>query len=118
MSKKKLDGRQQVMRGFAEAAAVRGQHFSYVMIHEPLAPMDRGDKYEHPLAAALGELGTVTGGGSELAHGSEIRYCGIDVVVNDRDRALQVIRQCLRKCGAPDDTVIEEYVPEFKKLEL
>jgi hypothetical protein len=38
--------------------------------------------------------------------------------VNDRERALKVIRECLRACGAPPDTIIEEYVPEFAELRL
>ncbi|MFO0865147.1 MAG: hypothetical protein U0744_10940 [Gemmataceae bacterium] len=116
--RKRLDGRQQVMRDMAEAASDRGQHFFYVLIREPLGPMDRGDKYEEPLAAALGHLGDVTGGGSQLGEGNSIEYCGIDIVVNDRDRGLEAIRKCLRTCGAPDDTVIEEYIPVFQELRL
>jgi hypothetical protein len=115
---KKLDGRQQVMRDFATAAAERGERFFYVLIREPLGPLERGDKYEDPLAAAQGELGEVTGGGSQLGEGNTIAFCGIDVVVHDRDRGLEVIRECLRACGAADDTVIEEYVPKFKEMRL
>lgn len=120
MAKKQqqLDGRQKVMRDFAEAAADRGQHFFYVLIREPLAPLERGEKYEDPLTEALGKLGEVTGGGSQLGEGNTIEYCGLDVVVNHRDRGLKVIRKCLRACGASDDTVIEEYVPEFSELTL
>ena len=116
--RKQLDGRQQVMRGFAEVAAERGQHFFYVLIPEPLAPMDRGDKYEDPLIDALGDLGEVTGGGSQLGDGDTISFCGLDVVVNHRERGLKVIRDCLRSCGAPSNTIIEEYVPEFAELPL
>jgi len=61
-----LDGRQKVMLDFAEAAAERGQHFFYVLIPESLGPIDRGEKYEDPLIDALGELGQVTGGGSQM----------------------------------------------------
>jgi hypothetical protein len=115
---KQLDGRQQVMRDLAEDAAERGQHFFYVLIHESLGPADRGGKYEDPLNDALGDLGEVTGGGSQLGEGDAIAFCGVDVLVNDRDRGLKVIRQCLRACGAPANTVIEEYVPEFAELRL
>ncbi|MFH5805787.1 hypothetical protein [Alienimonas sp. DA493] len=113
-----LDGRQEMMRGFAESAAERGQHFFYVLIREPLGPIDRGEKYEDPLNAALGELGDVVGGGSQLGEGDAVAFCGLDVVVNDRERGLQKIRQSLRACGAPADTVIEEYVPAFAELPL
>ena len=116
--RKQLDGRQEVMRGFAEAAAERGQHFFYVLIHEPLGPVDRGEKYEDPLSDALGELGEITGGGSQMGEGNSIAFCGLDVVVNHRERGLKAIRECLRACGAPPDTIIEEYVPEFAELRL
>lgn len=113
-----LDGRQRVMLGFAEAAAERGQHFFYVLIREPLGPMDRGAKYEDPLNDALGELGEVTGGGSQLGEDDTIAFCGLDVVVNHRENGLKVIRECLRSCGAPASTIIEEYVPKFAELRL
>lgn len=106
------------MHDLAKQAAEHGRHFFYVLIREPLGPIDRGNKYEDPLTAALGELGKVTGGGSQLGEGNTIEYCGIDVVVNDRDRGLKVIRKCLRQCGAALDTVIEEYVPDYKELAL
>jgi hypothetical protein len=115
---KQLDGRQEVMRGFAESAAERGQHFFYVLIHEPLGPMARGEKYEDPLNDALGELGEVTGGGSQLGEGDTIAFCGLDVVVNHRENGLKVIRECLRSCGAPSNTIIEEYMPDFAELRL
>jgi hypothetical protein len=117
-TRKQLDARQEVMLGFAKAAAERGQHFFYVLIHEPLGPMDRGEKYEDPLSDALGELGEITGGGSQLGEGDTIAFCGLDVVVNDRERGLKVVRACLRSCGAPSNTIIEEYVPEFAELPL
>ncbi len=80
--------------------------------------MDRGKKYEDPLTDALGSLGEITGGGSQMGEGNTIVYCGIDVSVNDRDRGLNVIRQSLRACGAPAATVIEEYIPEYRELSL
>jgi hypothetical protein len=116
--RKQLDGRQKVMLGFAEDAAGRGRHFFYILIPEPLKPRDRGDKYEDPLTDALGELGEVIGGGSQLGEGDTIEFCGLDVIVNHRDRGLKVIRECLRSCGAPSKTIIEEYVPEFAELRL
>lgn len=106
------------MLGFAEAAAERGQHFFDILISEPLGPVDRGGKYEDPLSDALGEFGEVTGGGSQMGEGDTIAFCGLDVVVNHRERGLKVIRECIRSCGAPPDTIIEEYVPEFAELPL
>ena len=116
--RKQLDGRQEVMLGFAEAAAERGQHFFYVLIPGPLGPMDRGERYEDAMSDALGEVGEVTGGGSQMGEGDTIAFCGLDAVVNNRERGLEVIRECMRSCGAPPDTIIEEYVPEFAELRL
>lgn len=115
---KQLDGRQEVMLGFAEAAAENGQHFFYVLIPENIKPLERSEKYEVPLADALGQLGEITGGGSQLGEGDTIAFCGLDVVVNHRERGLKVIRECLRTCKAPADTIIEEYLPEFAELRL
>jgi hypothetical protein len=115
---KKLNARQELMREFAEAAADRRQHFFYIRIPESIEPLARGDKYEDPLAEALGELGEVTGGGSQLGEGDTIAYCGLDVVVSDRDRGLAVIRKTLHACHAPAGTVIEEYLPEYVELPM
>lgn len=112
------DGRRAMMQEWAKAYAEAGRHFFYVRIPEALGPIERGDKYEEPLQNALGELGEVTGGGSQMGDGHSIAYCGIDLVVNDRDRGLRIIRQSMRACGAPAETVIEEYVPTYRELEL
>ena len=106
------------MHDFARAAADRGQHFFYVLIRESIGPEDRGEKYEDPLAQALRSFGKVTGGGSQMGEGNSIAFCGIDIVVNDREVGLEIIRNCLRRCDAPSDTVIEEYIPEFTELRL
>jgi hypothetical protein len=113
-----FDGRQEVMCRFADAAADRVQHFFYVLIHESLDPVRRGEKYEDPVRDALGELGEVTGGGSQLGEGDTIAFCGIDIVVNHRERGLKVIRECLRACSVRSDTIIEEYVPKFAELRI
>jgi len=104
------------MQDFAEAAAERGEHFFYIRIHESLGPMDRGDRYEDPLGNVLEQnaLGRVTGGGSQLGENDTIEYCGIDVVVADRDLGLQLIKKSMRELNASDTTVIEEYLPEYR----
>ena len=111
-------GRHAVMLQLAEAAHQRGQHFFYIRIPESIAPVERGEKYEYPLADALGDLGEVTGGGSQLGAGDSIDYCGVDVVVNDGDRGLRLIRQFMRSRSAPAETVIEEYLPKYRELPL
>lgn len=115
---KKLEGRRAVMAEFAEAAAKRGEHFFYIRIQEPLNPKARASKYEDTLKDALGELGRVTGGGSQLNEGNTIEYCGIDVVVADRHHGLKLIRKIMKSCGAPAGTIIEEYLPLFREMLL
>jgi len=108
-------GRGEVMLGFAESAAEDGRFFFYVRIPESIGPLDRGDRYEDPLQKALSgaELGEITGGGSQMGEGDSIAYCGLDVVVTDRDRGLAVIRETMQRLDAPLGTVIEEYLPNY-----
>lgn len=109
-----------VMRDMAEDAATSGGHFVYIRIPEPLHPLEREDKYEAPLTAALTEagLGEVTGGGQQLGEDDSIEYCGVDVILSDRTRGLAFLRQELRRQGAPVETVIEEFLPEFQEHRL
>ncbi len=113
-------GRGEVMLGFAESAAEDGRFFFYVRIPESIGPLVRGDRYEDPLQEALSSagLGEVTGGGSQLGEGDSIAYCGLDVVVTDRERGLTIIRETLQGLGAPPSTVIEEYLPSYHEHPL
>jgi len=112
------DGRREVMQELAEQADSEGEHFFYVRIPGDIQPLERADRFEEPLDAELerADLGSVTGGGSQLGEGTTIEYCGIDVVVADRRRGLEVIRSVLQGAGCPKDAVIEEYVPEYDEL--
>ena len=112
-----IAGRAKVMRGFARDAAERGEHFFYIRIPESIGPVERGERYEDPLDDALSvdALGRITGGGSQLGEGDTIAYCGIDVVVSDRKRGLEMIRKTMRRLWAPRAAIIEEYVPTFRE---
>lgn len=112
-----IAARAKVMRGFARAAVERGEHFFYIRIPESIGPVERGQRYEEPLDAALSVdgLGRVTGGGSQLGEGNSIAYCGIDVVVSDRKRGLDMICKTMRQLRAPQETVVEEYVPTYRE---
>jgi hypothetical protein len=105
------------MLELAEAAWDRGEFFFYVRIPEDLQPIARGDRYEDPLQEALdaANVGQVTGGGSQLGEGTSIEYCGIDVVVRDRDRGLELICSEMRRLHAPRATVVEEYLPSYRE---
>lgn len=82
--------------------------------------MERGERFEDPLQAALDaeDLGEVTGGGSQMGEGKTVEFCGLDVEVTDRDRGLQVIREVMHRLNAPSGTVIEEYLPSYRELPL
>ena len=116
-----LDGRQETLLGLAEGAQERGRFFFYVRIPGDIQPMERAERFEDPLQAALDAeaLGEVSGGGSQLAgRGKEIEFCGLDVEVTDRERGLHLIREAMRRLDAPHGTVIEEYLPVFRELSL
>ena len=116
----KPDGRKEVLLGFAKEAQERGNAFFYVRIPEDVQPLERGERYEDPLQAALNleELGEVTGGGSQMGEGKNIAFCGLDVEVWDRDKGLALIRSVMKRLNAPSDTVIEEYLPTYREHPL
>lgn len=108
--------RQDVSAELAAGSAERGLHFFYIKIPEDIQPLARASKYEDPLQAELTRrsLGEIAGGGSQLASGGGIEYCGIDVEVTDRQRGLELIVETMRRLQAPPETVVEEFVPEFQ----
>jgi hypothetical protein len=114
------DGRRAVMQDFAEQAHSEGKHFFYVRIPGDIQPIERGERFEDPLEAALQEadLGSVTGAGSQIGEGTTVEYCGLDVVVNDRSRGIELIRRILQSVECPRTAVIEEYLPEYGELPI
>ena len=85
--------------------------FIYVMIPDPIGPLDRVEKYEDALDQKLGDtgLGYVSGGGTQLGTplpdgNRPIEYCGLDVDVTDLAKALALLREELPRLGAPDGT--------------
>lgn len=65
--------------------------FAYAQLNARVQPLDRGDRYEDPLQDALVENGwaEVTGGGTMQQQSGEIEYCGIDIDLNDVEKAVQ-----------------------------
>jgi hypothetical protein len=72
-------------------------------LYEHIEPIDRGERYEDPLDAALraGGLGEVTGGGSQLTQSGEIEFADVEIRVGDVDEAVATIVQSLEQSGAP-----------------
>ena len=86
----------------------------YVVLPEPLEPLDRGSRYEDPLEAELNiaDVGFVSGGGSSLgeerADGTrEIEHCGIDVDAFDVDAARELLRSHLPALGCLAGTQLQ-----------
>ena len=94
-----------------------------IIIPLPIGPIDRCTQFEDPLIRALGDLGVIRGGGSfiqEKEGQMAIQDVDIGVVVKDLDRGLAIIRETLKKQGAPPGTRILQREPverEFKLFE-
>ena len=78
-------------------------HVVIARLHEHIEPIDRGNRYEDPLQAALDEAkaGQVTGGGSQLNQLGEIEYVDIEIELANLDGALRIVTETLEKAGAP-----------------
>ena len=78
-------------------------------ITEHVEPIERGERYEDPLAAFLNEhgLGEVTGGGSQLNANGEIEFADVELeLVNLDDAVAKLVRQ-LEVMGAPFGSSIQ-----------
>jgi len=97
-----------------------GETLFYVRIPGNINPLERENRFEEPLDAALkgAGLGEVAGGGEQMGNGNEIVYCGLDVYMKDRKAGLQFLRQALRSLEVPAKTVIEEFLPQWRQHEL
>jgi hypothetical protein len=84
------------------------RHVVIARMYEHIEPMDRGDRYEDPLQTALeaGNLGRVTGGGSQLNELGGIEFADVEIELADLDDALRVVREALEKAGAPQGSEI------------
>lgn len=78
-------------------------HMVIARITDPVMPVERGDKYEDPLTAALQErsLGECTGGGTQLNAQREIAFVDLEIMLSDLDGALAFTKETLQKLGAP-----------------
>jgi hypothetical protein len=78
----------------------------YILLPEPLQPLDRAARYEDALEAELGiaGLGYISGGGSLLSQEKpdgfrDIEFCGIDVDAYDVAAARELLRLHLPELG-------------------
>lgn len=100
-----------------QATAQTTSTFVFAKINDPIMPIDRGDKYEDPLDAALKQshLGEVTGGGTSLTKEKTIEWVGVDIELADVERGIPFVKRKLRQLGAPKGSTLE-YELRGKKI--
>ncbi len=86
-----------------------GRHFVLARITEHVEPIERGERYEDPLAAFLNDhgLGEVTGGGSQLNEDGEIEFADVELELVNLDDAITKVVQQLEAMGAPFGSSIQ-----------
>jgi hypothetical protein len=85
------------------------RQFVLARITEHVEPLERGERYEDPLAAFLNEhgLGEVTGGGSQLNANGEIEFADVELELVNLDDAITKLVQQLEAMGAPFGSSIQ-----------
>jgi hypothetical protein len=78
-------------------------YFIVARIAEHIEPINRGDRYEDPLDAALRELtlGEVVGGGTEFSEDEGVKFGDIEIEVVNLDRGIEACLRVLDQLGAP-----------------
>ncbi|MFC0682916.1 hypothetical protein ACFFGH_34240 [Lysobacter korlensis] len=106
----------------SEEEAFDVERFIYVKLPASLQPLERGELFEDPIDDELQAqgLGHVSGGGSLLAAPEpdgtrRIEFCGLDIEVEDRDKALDLLRAALVRLEAPERTELH-YTAEGQRL--
>ena len=93
--------------------------FVYALINARIMPLDRGERYEDPLIAALAKngYGEVTGGGTMQQETGELEYCGVDVDLFDVEQGIPFLCDFLAKRGAPKGSKLQ-YEQHGRKVEV
>jgi hypothetical protein len=83
-------------------------HLVIARMYEYIEPIDRGNRYEDPLHAALdaAKAGAVTGGGSQLSESGGIEFADVEIEVANLDEAVDVVANTLEQAGAPEGSEI------------
>jgi hypothetical protein len=88
------------------------KHFLVIHLPASLEPLERGEKFEDPLDAALkkGRLGKCVGGETAFVTEPAFRItgCDIELEVRDLDKARAIIQRVLKAGGAPVGTTVTE----------
>jgi len=76
-----------------------------------IGPIDRGERYEDPLADALSEkgFGEVDGGGTMQSKEGEILYIDVHMYLSNPDESIPFVTRILEKQGAPKGSKLKIY---------
>lgn len=106
-----------------EQQSLNPEEFIYVKIPGNIQPVQRGEQFEDRIDPVLSarRLGSVSGGGSSLADPLPdgrrlVEFCGLDIDTEDRDGALEALRDVLPQIGAPTGTELR-YTRDGAKLQ-
>ena len=93
--------------------------YAYAKLNAKIMPLDRGDRFEDPLAEMLEEsgFGQVGGGGTLQSKEGEIIYCGIDIDFTDVEQGAPLVCQFLTERGAPRGSELD-YEIDGKKFTI
>jgi hypothetical protein len=82
---------------------------AYARLNARIMPLDRGERFEDPLAEALEQngYGEVTGAGTMQSEQGEIEYCGIDLDLSDVAKGVPFVCKFLSELGAPKGSMLE-----------
>lgn len=83
-------------------------HLVIARLYEYIEPIDRGNRYEDPLQAALeaAQAGAVTGGGSQLNEVGGIEFADVEIELANLDAAIDLVANTLETAGAPQGSEI------------
>jgi hypothetical protein len=83
-------------------------HLVIARLYEYIEPIDRGNRYEDPLQAALeaAHAGAVTGGGSQLSESGGIEFADVEIELANLDAAIDLAASTLEAAGAPQGSEI------------
>jgi hypothetical protein len=78
-------------------------YFVHVRIWEPVQRATRASLYEAPLASALlsHRLGEIVGSSAAMSTEMEIEYFEIELILDNLDKALELVKLVLEEAGAP-----------------
>lgn len=87
-----------------------------LQLNARLRPIDRGDLYEDKLDQQLKKegIGECMGGGTMQLATGEIKYCDVNVSIDDTCTALDTILKILKEIGVPKGSLLyndEVYLP-------